>query len=245
MRRQPVQRGRHRRTLVPALIGRKRWRKVAFATFLAAALLLPAWWTAQTTSANRGALIVMSDAPASTATDPLAAKSPALAPPVPSEPSEGPNQEGGLKDGSPPLHITYGAVGLDQNVVPLAPTAEELRLGAIVPPHTSDAYWLSPYGMPGGGSTNTTYIVGHSLEGRPSPFNNISEHAKPGDLLTVTTAEGHLGYRIDAVTTEYKDTLKDSAIWDKQPGRLMVITCYTADLWGKNIIVQASPLPPQ
>ncbi|WP_309996040.1 class F sortase [Paenarthrobacter nitroguajacolicus] len=150
-----------------------------------------------------------------------------------------------MKDGSPPLHITYEAVGLDQAVVPLTPTAEELQLGAIVPPHTSDAYWLSPYGMPGGGSTNTTYIVGHSLEGQPSPFNNISERARPGDLLTVTTAEGQLGYRIAAVTTEYKDTLKDSAIWDKQPGRLMVITCYTADLWGKNIVVQANPLPSQ
>lgn len=145
--------------------------------------------------------------------------------------------------GSPPLHITYAAAGMDQAVLPLTPTEEERKLAAIVPPHTADAYWLAPYGIPGPGSTNTTYIVGHSWEGRASPFNNISSLAKPGDQLTVATAEGPLDYTVDRITTEYKDTLKDSAIWDKVPGRLVIITCFTEDLWGKNIVVQASPLP--
>jgi LPXTG-site transpeptidase (sortase) family protein len=117
-----------------------------------------------------------------------------------------------------------------------------MELSSIVPPPTADAYWLSPYGMPGARSTNTTYIIGHSWEGRPSPFNNISARSKPGDQLTVTTSEGPLNYRIDEITTENKDTLKDSAIWTKVPGRLILITCYTADLWGKNIIIQASPV---
>ncbi|WP_286140238.1 class F sortase [Arthrobacter sp. Rue61a] len=145
--------------------------------------------------------------------------------------------------GNPPLHITYAAVGMDQAVVSLAPTLQELELNSIVPPHTPDAYWLSPYGMPGEGSMNTTYVVGHSWEGGASPFNNISTLAKAGDLLTVTTAEGQLDFKVDDVTTEYKETLRDSKIWDIVPGRLILITCYAADLWGKNIIVQASPLP--
>jgi sortase (surface protein transpeptidase) len=97
--------------------------------------------------------------------------------------------------------------------------------------------------VPGKGSNNTTYVVGHSWEGGGSPFNNISALAKAGDLLTITTAGERLEFRVDAVTTEYKDTLKDSEIWDIVPGRLILITCYAADLWGKNIIVQASPLP--
>jgi len=134
---------------------------------------------------------------------------------------------------------------MDQAVLPLSPTEEEKNVGSIVPPHTADAYWLAPYGVPGAGSTNTTYIVGHSWEGQASPFNNISSLSQPGDQLTVTTDEGQLHYRIDGITTEYKDTLKDSAIWDKVPGRLILITCFTEDLWGKNIIVQASPLPAQ
>jgi hypothetical protein len=152
-------------------------------------------------------------------------------------------EEGALREGaaSPPLHITYAAVGMDQAVLPLSPTDEEASLRSIVPPHTADAYWLTPYGVPGAGSTNTTYIVGHSWEGRPSPFNEISSRARPGDQLTVTTVQGPLVFVIDQITTEYKDTLKDSAIWDKVPGRLVLITCYTEDLWGKNIIILASP----
>jgi hypothetical protein len=144
---------------------------------------------------------------------------------------------------SPPLHITYPAVAMDQGVLPLTPSEEEKSIGSIVPPRTSDAYWLTPYGSPGPGSANTTYIVGHSWEGRDSPFNNISARSKPGDELTLTTARGILNYRVDAVTTEYKDTLKDSVIWAIVPGRLILITCYTSDLWGKNILVQASPMP--
>ncbi|MDQ0730708.1 hypothetical protein QFZ57_001502 [Arthrobacter sp. B1I2] len=144
---------------------------------------------------------------------------------------------------SPPARITYAAVGMDQAVLPLSPTAQETSLGSIVPPPTTDAYWLTPYGMPGAGSTNTTYIVGHSWEGLATPFNEISTRAKTGDLLTVTTAQGPLVFTIDKITTEYKDTLKDSAIWDKVPGGLVLITCYTEDLWGTNIIIQASPIP--
>ncbi|MBT2584928.1 class F sortase [Arthrobacter sp. ISL-95] len=147
--------------------------------------------------------------------------------------------------GAQPLHISYHAVGLDQGILPLTPTPQELALNSIVPPHTPDAYWLSPYGMPGEGSNNTTYVVGHSMEGGSSPFNNISAQARAGDLLTITTAEGQLEFRVDGVTTEYKETLRDSKIWDIVPGRLILITCYAADLWGKNIIVQASPLSGQ
>lgn len=79
---------------------------------------------------------------------------------------------------------------MDHAVLPLTPTEEERSLAATVPPPTADAFWLSPYGVRAQGSTNTTYIVGHSWEGRATPFTNISSLAKPGDRLTVTTAEG-------------------------------------------------------
>ena len=144
---------------------------------------------------------------------------------------------------SPPLHITYPAVGMDQDILPLSPTADEDSTGSVVPPSTLEAYWLTPYGSPGPGSTNTTYIAGHSWEDRSTPFNNISVQAKLGDQLTLTTAKGTLSYQVTAITTENKDTLKDSGIWAKVPGQVILITCYTADLWGSNIIVEASPLP--
>lgn len=175
-------------------------------------------------------------------------QAPAVSEPVPSPPGTSPAAhaaaEAELPAGkaSPPLHIIYAGVGMDQAVLPLSPTEQEVSLGAIVPPHTADAYWLTPYGVPGAASTNTTYIVGHSWEGRPSPFNEVSSRAQPGDQLTLVTADGPLVFSVDQITTEYKDTLKDSDIWIKAPGRLILITCFTQDLWGKNIIIQASPV---
>ncbi|BAS10076.1 hypothetical protein AHiyo4_34980 [Arthrobacter sp. Hiyo4] len=128
---------------------------------------------------------------------------------------------------------------MDQDVLPLAPAEKDP--GSIVPPSTLDAYWLTPYGSPGPGSTNTTYIIGHSWEDRSSAFNNLSDQARQGDQLSLITAEGTLTYTVTAITTENKDTLKNSRIWAKAPGRLVLVSCYTVDLWGQNIIIEASP----
>lgn len=141
--------------------------------------------------------------------------------------------------GSPPLHITYPDVGMDQDVLPLTPPAQ--GPASIVPPMTVEAYWLTPYGSPG--STDTTYIVGHSWEGRDSAFNHLSTRAKPGDRIIVTTEAGPATYTVKTVSTENKNTLKDSPIWNKVPNRLILVSCYTADLWGTNIIVTADRMP--
>lgn len=142
--------------------------------------------------------------------------------------------------GSPPLHITYPGVGMDQDVLPLTPPAQ--GPASIVPPMTVEAYWLTPFGSPG--STDTTYIVGHSWEGRDTAFNHLSTMAKPGDPITVTTKTGPATYTVKTVSTENKNTLKDSPIWNKVPNRLILISCYTADLWGTNIIITADQTPP-
>ncbi|MBG6185537.1 MULTISPECIES: sortase [unclassified Arthrobacter] len=131
---------------------------------------------------------------------------------------------------------------MDLDILPLTPTAGDQSSGTIIPPATLDAYWLTPYGTPGTGSVNTTYIVGHSWENRDSAFNRASSQAKPGDLFTVTTTTGEVTYTVNSVTTHNKDTLNTSDIWDIVPGRLILVSCYTADLWGKNVVVTASPL---
>ena len=167
MRRGPVQKGRHRRTRGPA----PPLRALVGAALVA--LLLSGWGTSQA--------VVTTTAPQAAPSTAPPASAPAV---VPLEPAPAAS--------SPPLHITYAAVGMNQAVLPLSPTEQEQSLGSIVPPPTADAYWLTPYGLPGAGSTNTTYIVGHSWEGRASPFNNISSLSQPGDQLTLTTAEGPL-----------------------------------------------------
>ncbi|MDR6507130.1 class F sortase [Arthrobacter oryzae] len=142
-----------------------------------------------------------------------------------------------------PTRIVYPAAGLDVVIHPLTRTPEELESQAIVPPITVDGYWVSDLGMPGDGSTNTTYILGHSWEGRDAPFNRLSAASAPGDVFEATTASGTMRYRVDSVDTYVKASLKDSPIWTAVPNRLVLISCYTEDPWGKNVVVVASPVP--
>jgi hypothetical protein len=144
---------------------------------------------------------------------------------------------------SPPLRLVYPAADIDVVVHPLEPTGEDQAAQTIVPPPTMHGYWLTPYGVPGAGSVNTTYIAGHSWTDRDAPFNHLSAKAAAGDRLTVATATGDLAYRVDSVTTYDKSGLKDSPIWQVAPNRLVLISCYTDDPWGTNVVVVTSPDP--
>ncbi len=142
---------------------------------------------------------------------------------------------------SSPQRITYPAAGMDVVVHPLAPENSATESRSIVPPETMDGYWLTPFGAPGVGSENTTYVIGHSWEGLDAPFNHLSSAAAPGQEFTVATETGVLRYAVDSVTTYSKSTLKDSPVWDAVPNRLVLISCYTEDPWGKNVVVVATP----
>ena len=142
---------------------------------------------------------------------------------------------------APPQRLVYPAAGIDVVIHPLEPTGADRASQTIVPPSTMDGYWLTPYGVPGAGSVNTTYVAGHSWQDQEAPFNRLSTHAAPGDRLTVTTSSGDVVYHVDSVTTYDKSGLKDSPIWQVVPNRLVLISCYTDDLWGTNVVVVASP----
>ncbi|WP_457964430.1 class F sortase [Arthrobacter sp. D1-29] len=146
-----------------------------------------------------------------------------------------------LPDASAPVRIQYAAAAIDTAVHPLEPDNSAMASQTIVPPTTMDGYWLMPFGAPGNGSTNTTYIIGHSWEGRDAPFNHLSSDAAVGDEFDVVTGNGTIRYRVDSVTTYVKAALKDSPIWDMVPNRIVLISCYTEDPWGKNVVVSASP----
>lgn len=126
-------------------------------------------------------------------------------------------------------------------VLPLTPSATETASQQLVPPLTLNAYWLTSYGAPGTGSDDTTYIVGHSWDGKDAPFNRLSDESLLGSEFTLTTQEGELTYVVDSVITHDKDTLKDSDIWDITPNRVVLISCYTEDPWGKNVVITARP----
>jgi hypothetical protein len=142
-----------------------------------------------------------------------------------------------------PIRIVYPSAGFDVVVHPLDPSPAEIESQTIVPPVSLDGYWVTNFGVPGAGSTNTTYIMGHSWEGRDAPFNRLSSAAAPGDIFEVTTAAGMIRYRVDSISTEDKSSLKDNPIWQVVPNRLVLISCYTEDLFGKNVVLVASPAP--
>lgn len=150
---------------------------------------------------------------------------------------------GHVPSAASPLRLSIDSVGFDADVLPYDPTDEDLAGGALVPPQTYSGYRLTPYGMPGEGSTNTTYIAGHSYDEVELPFNKLSDPALVGDELEVETVDGTLDYVVDSVTTYEKDTLKDSDIWRIVPNRIVLISCYTQDAVGKNVVVTASPAP--
>ncbi len=142
---------------------------------------------------------------------------------------------------SAPEHLSYPAAGMEVDVQVLRQAAAEAETRTIVPPETTSGYWLASFGIPGSGSEDTTYIIGHSWEGVDSPFNHLSSAASRGDEFVLTTGTGTLRYRVDEVTTYTKSMLKDSAVWDVVPNRVVLISCYTSDPWGKNVVVVASP----
>ena len=191
------------------------------------------------------------DSPASPAPDAVAG-TPAPSSPAPSDkpsaihaalgaPASPP--EISLPAASAPVRITYPAANLDVAIHPLQPDPAAVSGQSIEPPETMDGYWLSTFGTPGAGSTNTTYVIGHSWEGLDAPFNHLSTAAAPGDELNVVTATGTMTYKVESVTTYTKSNLKDSPIWNAVANRLVIISCYTQDLWGKNVAVVASPVP--
>ena len=142
-----------------------------------------------------------------------------------------------------PLRIRYAAAAFDVPVHALDVDAAAQASQTLEPPATKDGYWLTPFGTPGKGSANTTYVIGHSWDGADAPFNHLSSAATVGDRFEVDTATGTIPYRVDDVTTYLKSSLKDSPIWSIVPNRLVLISCFTEDPWGKNVVVTASPVP--
>ncbi|WP_144627342.1 class F sortase [Arthrobacter woluwensis] len=139
------------------------------------------------------------------------------------------------------MRLIYPAADADVPVRALTPTQEELDAHELSPPNTKDAYWLTNYGKPGAGSTDTTYIVSHRWIEGDAPFNRIGDRARAGDRLRIQTTRGDLDFEVTSVKTYNKDALAGSPVWDIHPGWLVLITCDLKDPWGKNTVVTARP----
>jgi hypothetical protein len=247
-------RGRHAERSRPERPGR-RWRSwnrgdlaillCGVLAFLAITFGGPVFQQAQRVPAGHGAAAAPASAAAPAEPAPMAVTgtpdpgtTTAPAAPAPTSPAVV------LPAAAAPQQIRYPSAGFDVVVHPLDLDGDARASQTIVPPETKDGYWLTPFGTPGDGSANTTYVIGHSWDGAEAPFNNLSSAARKGDRFEVVTGTGTIAYQVDDVTTYLKSGLKDSPIWDIVPNRLILISCYTQDPWGKNVVVTASPAVP-
>jgi hypothetical protein len=202
----------------------------------ASAALVPGGNASGSVDAGRGAAPIAETG----LQDAAAAQDPALAAQAPGGTevqAAGPE----LPPAAQPVRVRYPSAAVDVAIHPLDLDGEARSSRTIEPPATKDGYWLTPFGVPGSGSGNTTYIIGHSWEGADAPFNHLSSAAAVGDRLEVETAAGTISYQVDSITTYLKAGLKDSPVWDMVPNRLVLISCYTEDPWGKNVVVTAYP----
>jgi LPXTG-site transpeptidase (sortase) family protein len=142
-----------------------------------------------------------------------------------------------------PLRLLYPRADADIALLALTPSPQDLARGEVEPPKSKEGYWLTTYGKPGTGSTDTTYIIGHRWLAEEAPFNRIGTNARPGDGLTLSTQTGTLDYMVTAVETYDKTTLNTAPVWNRVPGRVVLITCDLDDPWGKNTVITADPAP--
>jgi hypothetical protein len=149
-----------------------------------------------------------------------------------------------------PLHLSIAGVGLDVDVLPMSvPEDRELD-----PPGPYRAYWISDYGVAGPGSSNTTYIAGHTYRDGSAVFNpllDVPESAgavHAGDKIEVTTPAGPVNYTITSTELYDKVSVQQQAeLWKQVPGRLVLVTCFQYNggtSSSQNFVVYAQLDPP-
>ena len=117
------------------------------------------------------------------------------------------------------VRLRVPSVGLDLPVLPLTP-----RGGVIDRPTMAGAYWIEPYGDPGGPgqpADNTLYIAGHSWTRGAAAFNALMAGAGVGvgAVVSVDTPAGTVDYTVTGTETYAKHELPGAAdVWAIVPG---------------------------
>lgn len=135
---------------------------------------------------------------------------------------------------APPVRLQYSDVGID---VPIE--GMEIADGVVDPPTLNGVYYIRNRGLPGEGSTGTTYLAGHGWQGGNPPFNGLSDTfggnrgAKPGDKFMLTLeADGQLSCEVEQVLAISKDELFNNPqheVWRKVANRVVLLSCYIAE----------------
>lgn len=130
---------------------------------------------------------------------------------------------------APPVSISIPVIGFEATVAPMSVADDSV----LYPPTVSEAFWLTDYGMPGVGSTNTTYLIGHtSADGSAvfDPLVDVDAQAPvllPGDEIVVENENGTVLYEVVSTDRQAKTAVPElETVWRAEPGRLVIITCF-------------------
>lgn len=146
---------------------------------------------------------------------------------------------------SRPTSVTIPAIDY---VAPVAPmeVGEETILD---PPTADEIFWLEDFSLPGTGSENTVYLIGHTSTSGFAVFDPLVNRAEqkttvlPGDEIIVATEQGSVPYEVVATERHDQTALSDlEDVWTNEPGRLVLITCFFAaesDIASDNMVLFA------
>lgn len=149
---------------------------------------------------------------------------------------------------SPPTSVAIPAIDFVAPVDSMAVGASAV----LDPPTREDVFWLDDYGVPGAGSDNTVYLIGHTSTDGSAVFDPLVNRAEqrptvlPGDEVIVATEEGSVPYEIVATERHDRAALSDlEEVWTGEPGRLVLITCFFAsdqDVASDNMVLFAEQM---
>lgn len=152
-----------------------------------------------------------------------------------------------------PTHISIPDANISMSVSVLPQSS--FKGQDLVPPDTPDAYWVSSFDQPGVNATDMTMIIAHACDGLAIcdrldwQFSRLSDRnlVKKGTEVVVQTANGNVCYTVDDDPATYdKSTFyKQVAVYGSgpRPDKLVLVSCYTADIYEQNVAAVASIKP--
>ncbi len=144
-----------------------------------------------------------------------------------------------------PVSVEIPAIGFDAEVRAFAGNGAP----SLVPPDADHVHWLEEYGLPGAGSENTVYVIGHTSADGRAVFDPLVDRAAqrstvlPGDEIRIENEAGLVSYDVVAVERHDRRSLADiENVWKPVPGRLVLITCFfesQSDAVSDNLVIFA------
>lgn len=129
------------------------------------------------------------------------------------------------------LRVELPAAGYAQD----ARTMEIADSGVINPPDFQHMWWIRDRGtVPNSNPSDTAYLACHTNAAKATsvvPCNQLSlENTQPGSAVHVATDTEQLTYTVTSTRKVLRDDFaSDRAVWDINPGRLVVISCFLSE----------------